>query len=201
MAILVPLVAGAVIATAPATPLPWFTLDDYPTKAFGDNLQGVTNFSVLVAPDGRAVSCTIDKSSGHAVLDRQTCWIAVKRARFTSARGADGRPAYGEYRSQIVWRRPDRAALQRGLGPDLAITVNQLPAGTNDPAVKLAYFVDAQGNPSACTPLPDSARQPQTLVDAACKAWFDHVARQPVTANGAAVGAVRTAAVEISGSN
>jgi len=69
MSIIGSLIVGAVIATTPATPLPWFTLDDYPTKAFKEEWQGVTNFSVIVAPDGRAVDCTITKSSR---------WLAAK---------------------------------------------------------------------------------------------------------------------------
>jgi hypothetical protein len=60
--------------------------------------------------------------------------------------------------------------------------------------VKLAYYVDAGGNPSACTPLPDS-NQPRELVDAACTQLFSRLARTPVTAGGAAVPAVKTAAV------
>ena len=195
------LVAGAVIATTPTTPLPWFDLNDYPTKAFAREWQGVTNFAVIVGPDGRAADCQVTKSSGHEVLDRQACWVATKRARFTPAIGADGRPAYGVYRSQVVWQRPDRGALQRDLGPDLEISLNPLPAGATAPAVKLAYHVDTAGNPSACTPLPDSARQPPALVDAACQALFGQLSREPVTAKGAAVPAVRTAAVKVTAAN
>lgn len=192
--------AAAVVATTPTTPLPWFDLNDYPTKAFAREWQGVTTFAVIVAPDGRAVDCRIVKSSGYEVLDRPACWVPMKRARFTPAVGADGRPAYGVYRSQVVWQRPDRPALQRDLGPDLEISLNQLPAGTTGPAVKLAYYVDAAGNPSACTPLPDSATQPRQLVDAACTALFARLGREPVTLRGAAVTAVKTAAVKVSAS-
>ena len=67
----------------------------------------------------------------------------------------------------------------------------KLPAG-----VKLAYFVDAQGNPSECTPLPESARQPRQLIDAACSQFLAKAARTPATLNGTAVGVVRTAAVK-----
>ena len=197
MSIIGSLFAGAVIATTPTTPLPWFNLNDYPTKAFAREWQGVTNFAVVVAPDGRAADCTIVKSSGHAILDRQACWVATKRARFTPAIGAAGRPAYGVYRSQVVWQRPDRGALQRDLGPDLEISLNPLPAGATAPAVKLAYHVDTTGNPSACTPLPDSAAQPRARVDAACAALFGQLVREPVTAKGAAVPAVKTAAVKV----
>jgi len=192
------LIAGAVVATTPATPLPWFDLNDYPTKAFAREWQGVSTFAVIVAPNGRVADCKIVKSSGHEILDRQACWVAMKRARFTPAMAVDGQPTYGVYRSQVVWARPDRAGMQRDLGPDLELTLNALPAGITGPAVKLAYYVDAEGNPSACTPLPDSAAQPRQLVDLACTALFGKLAREPVTAKGSAVGAVKTAAVKVS---
>ena len=199
MTIIGSLIAASVVATTPATPLPWFSLDDYPTTAFRREWQGTTNFDVIVDPQGRSVDCKIAKSSGHEMLDRQTCWVALKRARFTPAIGADGQRAYGVYRSQVVWARPDRSGMQRNLGPDLEISVNQLPAGATDPAaVKLAYFVDATGNPSACTALPDSAKQPAQLVELACKALFQKLPQQPVRAHGATVAAVRTAAVKVS---
>ena len=197
MGIISSLLAGAVVATTPSTPLPWFDLNDYPVKAFAREWQGVTTFAVIVAPDGRAADCKIVKSSGYEVLDRQACFVALKRAKFTAATGADGQAAYGVYRSQVVWARPDRPAVQRELGPDLEISLNQLPAGTTGPGVKLAFYVDAAGNPSACTPLPDSAAQPRQLVDVACTALFSQLAREPVTARGTAVAAVRTAAVKV----
>jgi TonB family protein len=192
------LLLSSVIATTPATPLPWFDLNDYPTKAFEREWQGTTNFDVIVGPDGRSVDCRISKSSAHEMLDRQACWVAMKRARFTPAIGPNGERAFGVYRSQVVWSRPDRAGLQRDLGPDLQISVNQLPPGATDQtSVKLAYFVDAQGSPSSCTPLPDSAKQPQDLVHLACQALFEKMGREPVTAKGAAVAAVKTAAVKV----
>ena len=84
------------------------------------------------------------------------------------------------------------------MGPDLEVSVTQLPTGTLEPAaVKMAYFVDAQGNPSACTPLPDSARQPQQLIDLACQALLRSLTREPVTAHGSTVAAVKTAAVKV----
>ena len=198
MPIIGSLLVSAVIATTPATPLPWFDLNDYPTKAFEREWQGTTNFDVIVNPDGRSTDCKIAKSSGYQVLDRQACWVAMKRARFTPAIGSDGQRAFGVYRSQVVWSRPDRAGVQRDLGPDLEISVNQLPPGSNgQTAVKLAYFVDSQGSPSACTPLPDSARQPKQLIDLACQALFQQFPHEAVSLNGNNVSAVRTAAVRV----
>src|SRR5438874_2528781 len=196
MSLLTSLLVNAVIAATPATPLPWYTFDDYPQKAFDREWKGNATFEVMVAPDGKPVSCAITQSTGYDILDRTTCFIAMHRARFTPARGPDGGEVYGAYRSQVVWHRPDQEKLQREPGPDLEVTLAALPSGAKEPAaVKLAYFVDAAGNPSACTPLPDSKAQPQSLVDAACTQLFGKISRSPMIANGAAVPAVKTAAV------
>jgi TonB family protein len=195
MSLFASLLVNAVIAAAPATPLPWYNFDDYPQKAFDREWKGAATFELLVAPDGRPANCRITHSTGYDVLDRQTCWVAMHRARFTPARGPDGNLAYGVYRSQVVWHRPDQENLQRDPGPDLEVSLAALPDGAKDPpAVKVAYYVDAAGNPSSCTRLPDS-QQPKQLVDAACAELFGKVERSPVTAGGAGVPAVKTAAI------
>jgi TonB family protein len=165
-------------------------------KAFEREWQGTTVFAVLVDPNGKPADCTITKSSGFEQLDKQTCWVAMKRVRFTPASDPTGQRTYGVYRSQVVWSRPDREFVQGAPGPDLEVTVQALPTGTaKPPAVKIAYFVDSQGNPSSCSALPESARQPKELIDAACSQFMAQAARAPVSANGSAVPAVKTAAV------
>jgi TonB family protein len=196
MSLFASLLSASVIAAAPATPLPWYSFDDYPQKAFDREWRGAVSFEVMVTPEGKPGSCTITHSSGYDILDRTTCFIATHRAHFTPARGPDGAPVYGTYRSQVVWHRPDQESLQRDPGPDLVVTIAGLPTGAKEPpAVKVAYFVDAAGNPSACTVLPDSKAQPQPLLDAACAELFGKVQHSAVTANGTAVPVVKTAAV------
>jgi TonB family protein len=190
------LLTSAVVAATPATPLPWYTFNDYPMKAFEREWQGIATFAVTVAPTGRPVDCTIIVSTGHDPLDRQTCWVALKRTHFTPAHGPDGQTTYGVYRSQVIWTRPDRPMLQREPGPDLDVTVAALPAGTKAPnVVKLAYYVDSNGNPSSCTVLPESAAQPASLVQAACDQFLRKALNAPVSYNGLTVPAVKTAAV------
>ena len=58
MSLFASLLINAVVAAGPATPLPWYTLDNYPMKAFEREWQGITTFSLLVGPDGRPASCT-----------------------------------------------------------------------------------------------------------------------------------------------
>ena len=196
MALLASLLVNAVIAATPATPLPWYKFDDYPMKAFEREWQGIATMSVVVDPTGRPTDCKVTKSSGFPELDKQTCWVAMKRVRFTPAVGPDGQKAFGVYRSQVVWSRPDRDFVQTDPGPDLEVTVAALPAGTaQPPAVKIAYFVDSSGAASSCTVLPESEKQPKQLLDAACAQFLAQVQRAPVSANGMSVAAVKTAAV------
>jgi len=197
MGLLSSLLVNAVIAATPATPLPWYSFDDYPLKAFERERQGTTTISVIVDPTGRPAACNVTSSSGFPDLDKQTCWVVMKRVRFMPASGPDGQHTFGVYRSQVVWSRPDRDFVQHEPGPDLEVTVAALPAGTaQPPAVKIAYFVDSNGTPSSCTVLPESAKQPKPLIDAACSQFLAQAGRAPVNANGATVAAVKTAAVK-----
>lgn len=196
MILLASLLSGAVVAATPATPLPWFTIDDYPMTAFRREWQGVTTFAVLVGPDGKPANCTVTQSSGHESLDKEACFIARNRARFSPAYGPDGQRAYGVYRSQVVWARPDRDRIQRELGPDLEVNLSQLPAGIASPAaVKVAYFVDERGNASSCTPLAESAAQPKELIELGCQQVLSQLRHLPASAKRGAVAAVNTAAV------
>ena len=80
------LLLASIVAAAPSTPLPWYTFDDYPMKAFTEQWKGASAFELLVGTDGRPTACTITRSSGYATLDRQTCCRrAVLTARMRSA--------------------------------------------------------------------------------------------------------------------
>lgn len=190
------LLAGTVVAATPVTPAPWFEFRDYPMKAFEKQWEGVTGFELLVAPDGKIASCKITDSSGHEELDQTTCFLATKRASFRPARGPDGQPVWGVYRSQALWALPEHS-VPAPAAPDLEVSLNKLPDGAQEPpAVKLAYSVDAQGNSSACTVMPTSLKQPEVLIDLACKELLSRAPRTPVLSpTGQPVAAVRTGAV------
>jgi len=191
------LLAGAVVAATPITASPWFEFEDYPMQSFERKHQGVTHFELLVAPDGSIARCTVTQSSGHEELDRTTCRLATKRVRFTPARDDSGQAVFGVYRSLAVWALPDNI-VPAAAGPDLEVSVNKLPAGTSSPpVVKLAYSVDAQGNPSSCTLLPSSLKQPRVLVELGCKELLSRAGGAPVVGpSGLPVAAVKTAAVK-----
>lgn len=188
--------AGSVVAATPVTPLPWFDFEDYPMKAFEKKWEGITRFEMLITPDGSIADCKITSSSGHEMLDKTTCYLATKRVRFRPAKGSDGQPVWGLYRSQAAWTLPERR-IEAPPAPDLEISLNKLPAGAKQPpAVKLAYAVDQQGNPSTCTLMPSSLAQPDVLVELACKELLGRTPRAPVIGpGGQPVPAVKTGAV------
>jgi len=185
-----------IVAASPVPPLPWFTFDDYPMKAFEKHWEGVTGFELLVAPDGSVANCTVTRPSGHDVLDEETCKLAKIRGRFQPARGPAGQAVYGVYRSQVTWAMPGDS-LNAASAADLEVSLNKLPAGTTQPAaVTVAYSVDPQGNATDCAAMPDSPKQPEVLVQLGCKQLIAKDAGSPVTApSGQAVPAVKTGAV------
>ena len=194
---LFPLLTVSVIAATPVTPQPWFDfMQDYPMKAFEKNWEGVTEFELLIAPDGSIARCNITKSSGHEEFDKKTCFLTEKRVRFRPARDSDGRPVWGVYRSEMKWALPEHQ-LPSPAAADVEVSLNKLPAGAIDPpAVKLAYSVDAQGNPSSCTLMPSSLKQPKILVDLGCKELLQIADHEKVIGpNGQPVPAVKTGAV------
>ena len=83
-----------------------FSTDDYPMAAIRNEEQGMVQFRITVAPDGRVSDCTIIASSGSAALDRASCSIVARRARFEPARDASGQPVGDSMTSRVRWELP-----------------------------------------------------------------------------------------------
>jgi TonB family protein len=64
---------------------------DYPLYARRRSMQGVAVMRVTVGIDGRASTCSIAVSSGHQILDDQSCSLVRERFRFTPALDESGR--------------------------------------------------------------------------------------------------------------
>lgn len=79
---------------------------DYPAAALRNEDEGTTRFRLTVGPDGRVSGCTVTSSSGSGILDRATCSIMQKRARFTPARDSNGKPTADTVSSAIRWELP-----------------------------------------------------------------------------------------------
>jgi protein TonB len=82
------------------------TGNDYPSAALREGREGTASYTIVVNESGRAESCKITKSSGWADLDEATCAVVMRRARFTPATDAQGKPTKGEYSNRVAWRIP-----------------------------------------------------------------------------------------------
>lgn len=85
----------------------WVTTGDYRSSWINRELTGVARFRVQVGTDGRVSQCMVVGSSGHAELDRATCDLVTRRARFDPARDGRGDTVSGSYSSAVSWRLPD----------------------------------------------------------------------------------------------
>lgn len=96
------------VAASPRNdPAGWVTQGDYRSSWINRELTGIARFRLDIGADGRVRSCTITGSSGHAELDRATCDLVTRRARFEPARGVDGSRAPGSYSSAVSWQIPN----------------------------------------------------------------------------------------------
>ena len=95
--------AGAEHVASPGT---WMTPADYPVAAMRANLQGTAALRFTVLPNGRIGNCRIEKSSGHAVLDRASCRLVVARGRYRPARDVYGCPTSIEKTLRFTWQLP-----------------------------------------------------------------------------------------------
>jgi TonB family protein len=69
----------------------WFSNNDYPDAAKRANISGRVVMVLTVGEDGMVTACRV-VASGGAILDRTSCALATRRARFTPAIDAAGKP-------------------------------------------------------------------------------------------------------------
>jgi TonB family protein len=94
--------SGPMVAE-PCMPDQWVPDGAYPPAALALGQSGTVGYRLLVDIRGRAESCDIIESSGHAALDRGTCDLVMRRARFLPARGVDGAPMPWSFRGSVKW--------------------------------------------------------------------------------------------------
>lgn len=87
-------------AAALLTPDRYVTASDYPSQASFEGRDGSTAVSLLIDEAGAVKDCLVEKASGVATLDAQTCIIIRERAKFNPAKDAEGTPI----RSRITYR-------------------------------------------------------------------------------------------------
>ena len=87
-------------------PASWVTTNDYPPASLRANESGTVAFRLTINPQGQVSACKITMSSGHPLLDQATCLLVTRRASFTPARNARGRPTIGTYSNRVRWMVP-----------------------------------------------------------------------------------------------
>jgi protein TonB len=88
-------------------PANWVTADDYRPSWINSEMVGTARFRLQISADGRVDSCTITGSSGYAALDKATCELITRRARFDPARDSSGAKVGGIYSSSVRWQLPE----------------------------------------------------------------------------------------------
>ena len=65
---------------------------DYPSVAFIKNQTGRVRTLLRIDATGTVANCEVIESSGVPLLDKRTCDIFSKRAKFSPALNVDGKP-------------------------------------------------------------------------------------------------------------
>jgi protein TonB len=96
------------VAASPRNnPGSWVTTDDYRSSWINREMVGTARFRLQIAANGKVETCTITGSSGHAELDKATCDLVTRRARFDPAKDASGAKVSGSYSSSVRWQLPE----------------------------------------------------------------------------------------------
>jgi protein TonB len=108
-----PLIAGSAArgGIQPAgDPAKWVTAADYPDAAVADRASGLVSFRLEVDDAGLVSGCKVTKGSGSEALDKATCSLLRRRARFLPGRNADNEPIGGSWGGTVTWSYPQRTA-------------------------------------------------------------------------------------------
>ena len=88
-------------------PAGWINSEDYARSDIIRENEGTASYRLVIGSDGRVDACEITASSGHDSLDRITCRLIERRARFDPAKDGDGRSVVGTFTGQVTWRLPE----------------------------------------------------------------------------------------------
>jgi protein TonB len=107
MPILIALALAAVPASPPVQRGGYVTQDDYPRAALRAGAAGTTAVHLTISAQGRVSECQVTRSAGFDALDKASCDLMLKRARFSPALDKDGKPVEGGYDTHVSWRLPE----------------------------------------------------------------------------------------------
>lgn len=146
-AAILPGAAGAAGATPPRLlDPPPVRVDDYPSHSMINEEFGVVSVVLHISAEGKVASCDVTERSGFETLDKATCSLIRKRARFDPAKDANGSVIAGEYRMATAWSLPPKIAYSTKA---ITLQVSKLPTGYASP-VKTRLLLDGSGHVVAC---------------------------------------------------
>lgn len=79
----------------------WLRSEDYPSAMLRNGNQGLVQFRLMVGADGKPTSCHIQRSTRPKELDDMVCHNLMRRARFTPALDAEGKPIASYFQSSV----------------------------------------------------------------------------------------------------
>jgi periplasmic protein TonB len=94
-------------ASPRGNPGSWISTEDYPARPLRNGVEGLSGYRLVIGSDGRVSACEITASSGSSELDRETCRLITRRARFEPATNSSGGKVVGTYSGTVRWEIPD----------------------------------------------------------------------------------------------
>ena len=97
----------------PTDPVPtngpqgWVSTNDYPRRALTRGWEGDLTYALDVGANGGVQRCRITSSTGYDILDRTTCDVIERRARFEPATDSSGNAVFGTFRGKVSWLIPE----------------------------------------------------------------------------------------------
>lgn len=82
-------------------------LDEYPTQAIIERLEGTVGLEVTITAEGRVSACQVVQSSGHPILDQAGCASFMRHARYYPALDVNGSAVESRATMSIVYRLAD----------------------------------------------------------------------------------------------
>lgn len=105
----------------------WITPADYPQRTLFARPSGTSVIRMQVTIDGSVSDCWTERSSASSVLDDTACELVMKRARYLSARDAEGRAIASEIAIKVRWEAPPIEAVTGTWRFDVDLPAGQPP--------------------------------------------------------------------------
>jgi len=94
---------AAIVSEPKAERAAVFSTEDYPYEAYSTGKGGTVGVLFWIEATGRITTCEVIESSAAPVLEKATCDVLIKRARYSPARDAAGRPVRAPSFTRVRW--------------------------------------------------------------------------------------------------